>query len=91
MARINVDPAAWTALRVEALHRHVTVADYLGHLIAREADRLARRNTRRQERGDGDEQPAGGDVSDLDDDDADPIPPRPLPPARSDWVPPWEP
>ena len=89
MARINVEPGAWTALRVEALHRRVSVADYLGHLITREADRVARRNTRRAERGD---QSDGGDVIDLDDADADPIPPPPpLPPSRSDWVPPWEP
>ena len=91
MARINVEPGAWTALRVEALHRNVSVADYLGHLITREADRLARRNTRRAERADGDGQPDDADVIDLDD-DADPIPaPQPLPPSRSDWVPPWEP
>ena len=90
MARINVEADAWTALRVEALHRRVSVADYLGHLINREADRLARRNTRRAERADSDDQP--DDVIDLDDADADPIPPPPpLPPSRSDWVPLWEP
>ena len=89
MARVNVYADAWTALRVEALHRHETMADYLGHLIAREADRLARRNTRQQQRADND---GHDDLESDDDEDADPIPPpAPLPPTRSDWVPPWEP
>jgi len=43
MARVNVDPDAWTTLRLEALRRHLSLADYLGQLVAREAHRITRR------------------------------------------------
>jgi hypothetical protein len=33
MARINVDPDAWSALRIRALQRNRSLADVLGELI----------------------------------------------------------
>ena len=38
MARINVDPAAWAALRVQALQRNRYLVDLLGELIEAATD-----------------------------------------------------
>lgn len=43
MARVNVDPAVWTAFRIEALRVNTSVAAYLGKLVQREVDRVSRR------------------------------------------------
>jgi hypothetical protein len=40
MIRINVDPEAWTALRVEALRHNTTLANTIGKLVEAEASRL---------------------------------------------------
>lgn len=104
MARVNVDPDAWTALRAEALTRRISLAHYIGRLVQREADRIARRDgKKREERSEtaartADPELATGPRSAADVRGLDDLPTNTdwsryrtdLPDDREIWIPPWE-
>ena len=43
MARVNIGADDWKAFRAQAILRSRSVADYLGHLVAKELRRVQRR------------------------------------------------
>lgn len=92
MARINVDPMAWSALRVAALESNEALADMLGRLVEQAAERVGRQRERQAPKPPAPQQPvvAATPAEVETDADGDWTAYRADRAEGDTWIPPWE-